>query len=163
MKKFLLVTIMMMCVVFLNSCGSETYEPTSNSPASTYNPTYQSSNSSKSNNVGAVSGIQSSTSNVCAHSGCTNKVASGDTVYCSMHSNKCLNCGKYIDEDALYCMSCLKDSVSSKNSKNNYSSSYSSSYSNEKGYYGSDGYYNPTDEELEQALKDAEEWLKDNY
>ncbi len=44
----------------------------------------------------------------CAHSGCDNYIASsGDTNCCSIHSNKCLNCGKYIDEDAMYCMACL--------------------------------------------------------
>lgn len=164
MKKFILVAIMILCVVFLNSCGSESYESPSNAATSTYSSTDKSSGSNKSNNVGSVSGGQSSSSAICAHSGCTNKVASGDTVYCSAHSNKCLNCGKYIDEDALYCMSCLKESISSKSSDKKYSDSYGSSYSNDKkGYYGTDGYYNPTDEELEQAIKDAENWLKDNY
>lgn len=44
----------------------------------------------------------------CAHPGCTRNVASsGDTNCCTTHSNRCLNCGKYIDEDAMYCMSCL--------------------------------------------------------
>ena len=45
----------------------------------------------------------------CAHSGCNNFIASsGDTNCCEEHSNKCADCGKYIDEDAMYCMDCLK-------------------------------------------------------
>ena len=44
----------------------------------------------------------------CAHSGCNNPVASsGDTNCCTVHSNRCADCGKYIDEDAMYCMDCL--------------------------------------------------------
>ena len=44
----------------------------------------------------------------CAHDGCSNYIASsGDTNCCTVHSNKCLECGKYIDEDAMYCMDCL--------------------------------------------------------
>lgn len=27
---------------------------------------------------------------------------------CSYHASKCLNCGKYIDCDAIYCTDCLK-------------------------------------------------------
>ena len=46
---------------------------------------------------------------LCAHSGCSNYIASsGDTNCCTTHSRKCLECGKYIDEDATYCMDCLK-------------------------------------------------------
>lgn len=48
----------------------------------------------------------------CAHSGCTNYIASsGDTNCCTVHSNKCLNCGKYIDEDAMYCMDCISGAM----------------------------------------------------
>ena len=44
----------------------------------------------------------------CAHLGCDNYIAfSGDTNCCTSHSNNCLECGKYIDEDAIFCMSCL--------------------------------------------------------
>lgn len=45
----------------------------------------------------------------CAHSGCENYIASsGDTNCCTQHSNKCLECNKYIDEDALYCLDCIE-------------------------------------------------------
>lgn len=49
---------------------------------------------------------------ICAHSGCTNHIASsGDTNCCTLHSRKCLECGCYIDEDAMYCMSCIKNTI----------------------------------------------------
>lgn len=51
----------------------------------------------------------------CAHRGCSNYIApSGDTNCCEEHSNKCLNCGIYIDGDATYCMDCLSDAAENK-------------------------------------------------
>ena len=48
----------------------------------------------------------------CAMSGCNRSaVTSGNSVYCAQHSNRCLNCNKYIDADAMYCMSCLRDAL----------------------------------------------------
>ena len=49
----------------------------------------------------------------CAHSGCNNYIASsGDTNCCTKHSRKCLECGCYIDEDAMYCLKCLTNAFS---------------------------------------------------
>lgn len=46
---------------------------------------------------------------VCAHTGCTKYIApSGDTNCCTIHSNQCMDCGCYIDEDATWCVSCLQ-------------------------------------------------------
>ena len=48
----------------------------------------------------------------CAHSGCNNYIASsGDTNCCSTHSQRCLECNCYIDEDALFCMSCMEKAL----------------------------------------------------
>ena len=48
----------------------------------------------------------------CAQSGCSNYIASsGDTAYCTSHSNKCLECYCYIDGDAMYCMDCLTEAA----------------------------------------------------
>lgn len=45
---------------------------------------------------------------ICAHSGCTNCIAtSGNTNCCTTHSNRCYECGCYIDEDASWCVDCL--------------------------------------------------------
>lgn len=45
---------------------------------------------------------------ICAHSGCTNYIApSGNTNCCTTHSNRCYECGCYIDEDASWCVDCL--------------------------------------------------------
>ena len=48
----------------------------------------------------------------CAYSGCSNTIASsGDTAYCAKHSNKCLYCKKYIDNDASVCMDCIRKAL----------------------------------------------------
>lgn len=48
----------------------------------------------------------------CAVSGCYDYIASsGDTNCCTRHSNKCLECRKYIDGDAMYCMSCIASAL----------------------------------------------------
>lgn len=53
-------------------------------------------------------------STICAHSGCSKTIASsGDTNCCKTHSNRCGNCGCYIDEDAMFCMDCLEDALGS--------------------------------------------------
>lgn len=50
----------------------------------------------------------------CNIRGCDNCIASsGDTNCCVFHSNKCLECGCYIDNDAIYCMTCLTKAASS--------------------------------------------------
>ncbi|MBQ2433495.1 MAG: hypothetical protein II266_03615 [Clostridia bacterium] len=70
----------------------------------------------------------------CAYPGCSNKIASsGDTNCCVTHSNKCLNCRKYIDGDAMYCMSCLT-SAASKKSSNSVSGSSGKSAKNKCSY-----------------------------
>ncbi|MCD8117467.1 MAG: hypothetical protein LUE21_10210 [Oscillospiraceae bacterium] len=49
---------------------------------------------------------------ICAHAGCTNYIASsGDTNCCTVHSNKCAECGCYIDEDALFCIDCIVEAL----------------------------------------------------
>lgn len=79
-------------------------------------------NIAHSSNSGIFTNSYGTATTKCAHNGCSNTIASsGDTNCCIVHSNKCLNCGKYIDEDALFCMDCL----SGKNSANS-SGKYSS-------------------------------------
>ena len=49
----------------------------------------------------------------CAHTGCNEFIApSGNTNCCIIHSNKCLECGNYCDEDALYCLDCIQKASS---------------------------------------------------
>ena len=74
---------------------------------------------------------------ICAHPGCTNTIAaSGDTNCCTVHSRKCLACGKYIDEDAMYCMDCITKAATGSSSSSSYSSS-SSGYGSSSSGYGS--------------------------
>ncbi len=75
----------------------------------------------------------------CAHSGCNNYIASsGDTNCCTVHSNKCLNCGKYIDEDAMYCMACLSGS-NNKTTNNNKSDNSNKSSGSKCQYIDANG------------------------
>ena len=140
MKKITFITILIMAAMFLCSCFS------TNTPAYTY---YEFTNTAEVNNTPAISKNSSeesynfnSNSNPssesssftneygtpttkCAHSGCTNYIASsGDTNCCTTHSNKCLVCGKYIDEDALYCMGCIYAAAT----KGSTSSSFTNEY-----------------------------------
>jgi hypothetical protein len=58
-------------------------------------------------------GVGGSSGRTCAQPGCSRSaVSSGDSVYCSSHSNRCGNCGCYIDADAMFCMDCLRDALS---------------------------------------------------
>lgn len=101
-----------------------------------------------------------SSTTICAHSGCKNYIAtSGDTNCCTVHSNKCLNCNKYIDEDAVYCMDCLTEAIGSSSSsssnpgKSTYSySSFNSSSSGKKGAGGYD-MPNASDESFSDYVK----------
>lgn len=48
----------------------------------------------------------------CAHTNCAAYIASsGDTNCCPWHSNRCGNCHCYIDEDAMYCMDCIRSAL----------------------------------------------------
>ena len=86
----------------------------------------------------------------CAHPGCNNYIASsGDTAYCTKHSNKCLNCGKYIDGDAMYCVDCIAKSITGSSSSNKSGSSSGKSSSDSSGSSGStrNGYDMPKEGE----------------
>lgn len=132
MKKVL--SLMLVLVVFFTLTGCASKEPTPTSkPASlittaptdaptekaTAKPTTKPYNTSSS--VSFTNKYGTATTK-CAHPGCNNYIASsGDTNCCITHSRKCLECGKYIDEDATYCMDCLEKAA--KKVTNNSSSS----------------------------------------
>lgn len=81
----------------------------------------------------------------CAHNGCNNYIASsGDTNCCTIHSKRCLNCGKYIDEDATFCMSCISKSINSPSNSNSNKNGSSSSSSNSSGKTAKCNYCNGT-------------------
>lgn len=88
------------------------FPSTGDSPATENQSNTSSSNTNSSTSFTNKFGTATTT---CAHSGCDNYIASsGDTNCCVTHSNKCLNCRKYIDEDAMYCMSCLTSAANDK-------------------------------------------------
>ncbi len=102
----------------------------------------------------------------CAKPGCNNYIASsGDTCYCPTHSNRCLECNKYIDGDAMYCLDCIAKAASSSSSDNSYN--YSSNPSNFSGggysndsdgysYDSSDPYYSANDHNGDGKINDEE-------
>ena len=89
----------------------------------------------------------------CAYSGCTRKIApSGDTNCCTQHSNKCGNCGCYIDSDAIYCMSCLTNSLGGSSDDYDYDKGYGYT-APKKGQSFSD-YVKEQDPELYESITD---------
>lgn len=142
MKKILaFIFSMVICLSFVAcSSGNSTASKSTSSSgfANTANSGYSSTSSRKSftNKYGTET-------TKCAHSGCNNYIASsGDTNCCASHSNKCLNCDSYIDEDAMYCMSCITKSsngASSSSSNNKSSSASSASSSKNKCHYKENG------------------------
>lgn len=52
----------------------------------------------------------------CLHEGCAKMAATtGDSFYCETHSNNCMECGCYIDEDAMFCLNCIVEALKSSN------------------------------------------------
>lgn len=94
----------------LESKPSSTPVPTPKStPLPTSSPSKNVEHTSKSSTTNVVFTNKYGTpTTICAHAGCYNYIApSGDTNCCTVHSNRCLQCGKYIDGDAMYCIDCL--------------------------------------------------------
>lgn len=83
----------------------------SNTSSSINNNTGSASNKGKGSS-GSFTNAYGTPTTKCAHAGCNNYIASsGDTNCCTTHSHKCKECGKYIDEDATWCMSCIKKAL----------------------------------------------------
>ncbi len=81
---------------------------TSTSSSSSESSSYTTNDKNFSNKYGTAT-------TKCSHSSCDKYIApTGDTNCCITHSNKCGNCGKYIDEDALYCMDCIESTLKNK-------------------------------------------------
>lgn len=91
----------------------------------------------------------------CAHIGCDNYIAnSGDTNCCTEHSNRCLDCNKYIDEDAYWCISCLVEAADPTCEECSKDATYSiKGISGQTEYYCADHY---------NEMKELLEWLENN-
>ena len=91
------------------------------------NETTSGSASSGGSSTGPFTNVFGTPTTICAHPGCKNYIASsGDTNCCTVHSSKCMICGKYIDEGNTYCMDCspnVPESTSSPASSSGNSSS----------------------------------------
>jgi len=124
-----------------SNAGTSHSNSTQNNSSSSKNknPSTGSSNSAANRNAQSFTNTYGTATTVCAHSGCTAYIApSGDTNCCTAHSNRCLNCRKYIDEDAIYCISCLEKAANSNSSSSN-SSSNSSSHSSGSSRHSNSG------------------------
>ena len=152
-KSLVLMLVLCLAVVGLSSCSSSSsssYKASvSNAPMATdtvaeqptTKPTTSSSKSSSSSS--SFTNAYGTATTKCAHPGCNNPIASsGDTNCCTTHSKKCLECGKYIDEDATYCMSCIEKAATA-SKKSSSSSTTSSSSSSSSGSF-TNAYGSPT-------------------
>ena len=85
-----------------------TATPTSVPTATPKKSTISSKGNSSSDSWSSFTNKYGTPTTRCAHPGCSNYIASsGDTNCCVSHSRRCLECGTYIDEDAVYCMDCI--------------------------------------------------------
>lgn len=117
---FSVFALIVVIILIASSSNNHTYKSSnSTSYGSSYTgktySSYSSGTKSSGNSTTPFTNKYGTRTTKCAHKGCNNYIASsGDTNCCTVHSNKCLNCGKYIDEDAMYCMDCLTDYFSGK-------------------------------------------------
>lgn len=135
MKKFVCGFLILITIMLITGCSS--YTSTSNNSISqshnsmptsaptaysTQRPTYKSTQKPTAKPASKTTNSSYSSSSFtnkygtpttkCAHPGCTNYIASsGDTNCCPSHSKRCFECGKYIDEDAFYCMDCIRKAL----------------------------------------------------
>lgn len=164
-KASLIFTILLICFA-LAACSQQdtgkstdntttATEATSEETTSVKSSTYTSTTKSFSNKYG-------SSTTKCVVSGCNNYIASsGDTNCCTAHSNKCLNCKKYIDGDAMYCMDCIY-SAASKSSKTT-TKSYSNSSSGTCKYKSGGQYVCSKSATNGSYCKEHYEYLQDAY
>lgn len=139
MKKTLIVVLTICLLVSLTACETQDNKPEPTATAApTPTPEPSPAETEKTGGAEAVFTNEYGTSSTqCAHTGCTRPIASsGDTNCCTVHSNTCAKCGRYIDEDATWCMKCLTSAASGgKSSSSKSSSSSSSSSSGKESYY----------------------------
>ena len=144
-KKISYVVLMLAFFAILPGCAAtnvQTMQPTTEAVIETWVPTEAYCMEDSSDTV-RFTNQYGTPQTICAHSGCNRTIASsGDTNCCTVHSAKCLNCGKYIDEDAVFCMDCLTKSVT-KSSGNSSTGNTSS-----KGSSGSKCHYKEGDTEV---------------
>lgn len=140
----ILIVFLIVSSIFSGCTPNES--PATDKPVSTQNTSPNESNYFVSSNKieSSFTNAYGTSTTICAHPGCTKYIASsGDTNCCTTHSNKCLNCNRYIDEDAMYCMDCLTESISGKSSG---SSVYSSNKSGSD-TIGASGYDMPNEDD----------------
>ncbi|MBQ7741225.1 MAG: hypothetical protein IJT65_08350 [Eubacterium sp.] len=163
-------SIMLIVVVIIISAVTKSIDNEKTTTTKYYTTTREYTTSGGYSSESSFSNKYGTRSTICAHPGCTNTIASsGDTNCCALHSKRCAQCGKYIDEDAIYCIDCLSDAASKYKSENSYTttssyygnsygSSYTKSYTTEKsyGYDKNDKYYAANDHNGDGKLSESE-------
>ena len=134
-RRVLSLAVALVCIFCLTACQSShpvgqslatsvpTDEPTDTptqeptdvpTKAPTAKPTVKPTKSSDSYSTSFTNKYGTPTTR-CSVMGCDKYIASsGDTNCCTSHSNRCLECGCYIDGDATFCMSCLMKTLTGK-------------------------------------------------
>ena len=144
MRKFKHVLLALVLIVMLSGCGSTSGEATQQTTELTHPVATEAAAiepeaaafDGESSNTAHFTNKFGTPQTICAHAGCDNTIASsGDTNCCTKHSAKCLNCGKYIDEDATYCMDCLTKSVTKSSGSSSSKKSSSKTSSGNKCHY----------------------------
>ena len=159
MKRFFSVVLLSSFLLILAGCAdhSSTYSIESNNKTYTIpTETTSSQHNVKPNNTQPSFTNKYGTSTTkCAHTGCTKYIAnSGDTNCCTEHSNRCLDCKKYIDEDAYWCVSCIAAAATPKCEACNKDATYSI-----EGITGQTEYYCT---EHYNEIKELLDWLENN-
>ena len=159
---------MALVLICLSGCAGSTSnnETTTTTTTTTTTKSYDSDyNSYDDDDSDYFSNDYGSITTKCAKSGCSNYIASsGDSAYCTAHSNNCLECSCYIDGDAMYCMDCLteaandlkKDSYDYDYDYDDYDYNYNYNYYDDYDYDPNDKYYSSNDYNNDGKISDSE-------
>lgn len=156
MKKGMAITVLLMVILIVLVCGvNQNKKQTPESEKESYSATTGNYSSQHSNTQSSFTNKYGTATTKCAHTGCSNYIAkSGDTNCCTTHSNRCLDCNKYIDEDAYYCVSCIAAAATPTCEACSKKATYSI-----KGITGQTEYYCT---EHYNEMKELLEWMENN-
>lgn len=173
-KKIIALLLAAGMALSLCACGHDTStKAPAETPQVSSPQTTKASSSTSSKSTASFTNQYGTSTTKCAHSGCDNYIASsGDTNCCTVHSNRCLECSKYIDGDAMYCMDCLTKAAtknSSSKSSTSSSSKSSSSGNSTSGTTGAGGYEMPNENDksfsdyVKRVAPDLYDEMNDTY
>ena len=108
MKKRILITLLAVLSLVMVGCAKQQEAQPTEDEKESYSANFETNVRQQSSTQSSFTNKYGTSTTRCAHTGCSSYIAnSGDTNCCKEHSNRCLDCMKYIDEDAYYCVSCI--------------------------------------------------------